>query len=58
MSEKNSIPCKWCGDQTTSLGTGECDRCWELRHRIEKDKELAEKMINKIFKISKSQRAI
>lgn len=44
MSEKKSIPCKWCGEQTTSLGTKECDRCWELRTRIEKNKVIAAKI--------------
>lgn len=37
--------CKWCGEDTPMLGTKECDRCWELRHRIENDMELAKKMM-------------
>jgi len=31
------MKCKWCGNETTMEGTQECDRCWELRHRIEDD---------------------
>ena len=37
--------CKWCGTETENTGTKECDRCWELRHRIEYDFELAKKMM-------------
>ena len=37
--------CKWCGGKTVNTGTKECDRCWELRHRIEYDMELAKKMM-------------
>jgi hypothetical protein len=37
--------CKWCGVDTTSLGTKECDNCWEMRHRIDNYPELAEKML-------------
>ncbi len=37
--------CKWCGGKTVNIGTKECDRCWELRHRIEYDMELAKRMM-------------
>ena len=42
--------CKWCGTETINTGTKECDRCWELRHRIEYDLELAKKMIAQFSK--------
>jgi len=35
-----------CGQKTNFTGTKECNRCWELRHRIETDVELAEKILN------------
>lgn len=41
------VDCKWCGNLTVNKGTKECDRCWELRHRIEMDPELA----NKIYRV-------
>ena len=37
--------CKWCGGKTVNTGTKECDRCWELRHRIENNMELAKMMM-------------
>jgi len=42
---EEQIPCKWCGTKTSMLGTKECDGCWELRHRIENDIDMAKKMI-------------
>jgi len=47
--------CKWCGGKTVNIGAKECDRCWELRHRIEGNMELAKKMI-KHFDKSMNQR--
>jgi len=44
-SDMEVTDCKWCGAETVNTGTKECDRCWELRHRIENDLELAKKMI-------------
>ena len=38
--------CKWCGQETDFTGTEECNRCWELRHRIESNMDLAETMLN------------
>ena len=38
------IYCKWCGVETYTLNE-ECDGCWELRHRIEHNMELAKKMM-------------
>lgn len=45
LKEMKTVKCKWCGTDTTMLGTRECDRCWELRSRIEADMVLAEKMM-------------
>lgn len=41
--------CKWCGDQTNNLETGECDRCWELARRINRDPKLAKKMLSDVW---------
>ena len=37
--------CKWCNEETDLVGIEECDRCYELRSRIEKDPVLAEIML-------------
>jgi hypothetical protein len=42
------IPCKICGEGTTALGTGLCDRCWELNTRIRSNFEIAIKIISMI----------
>jgi len=46
--------CKWCGDLTAMDGTKECDRCYELRTRIDDDPELAKKILEGQPKILKS----
>ena len=38
--------CNWCGQKTDFPGTKECNRCWELRHRIETEIELAAMIFN------------
>lgn len=43
-----TIPCKWCGKPTTYLGTKMCNRCYELSDRIERDPELAKRMIKEL----------
>jgi len=40
FSEK-IVSCKWCFQSTTNDGTCECDRCWEIRHRIENDLDIS-----------------
>ena len=45
-NETEICNCKWCGQKTDFTGTKECNRCWELRHRIESDMDLAETMLN------------
>lgn len=43
------IPCRLCGNGTVMLGTKLCDCCWELKARIERDPELAEKILNGVI---------
>ena len=47
--EKPTTPCKWCGTETTMLGTKDCDFCWEMHHRIEHKPAVAIKMLINIF---------
>jgi hypothetical protein len=59
LHNKNEIKvcnCKWCGQKTDFTGTKECGRCWELRHRIETDMELAEMILN-VFKAKKEMKS-
>ena len=44
-NETEVCNCKWCGQETDFTGTKECNRCWELSHRIETDIELADTML-------------
>jgi len=37
------MKCKWC--ETDIREGSECDGCWEMRHRVEMDLMLAEKMV-------------
>ena len=46
---QETVPCKWCGEPTPMLGTKECDRCYELRSRIEYDPALAVKIYTTLF---------
>jgi len=32
--QKETIPCKLCGEPTEMLGTKLCDFCWELEWRV------------------------
>lgn len=32
--EEDTVPCKWCAKPTFFLSTKECNRCWEIRHRL------------------------
>jgi hypothetical protein len=48
MSE--TIKCKFCGKSTVMQGTKQCDRCWEITHRlsdlIKGDPEIASKILS------------
>jgi hypothetical protein len=41
-----TVPCQICGQQTPMLGTKLCDRCRELKVRIEADPHLAVRILN------------
>jgi hypothetical protein len=43
--EEETVPCKICGTPTTFTGTELCNRCWELKSRIEMYPELARKIL-------------
>lgn len=40
-----TFPCRHCGKPTFMLGTKECDGCHELRIRVQRDPELALRML-------------
>lgn len=46
---EKTTPCKYCGRKTRSTGTKLCDKCWELKTRMEGDKERSIKIIFDIF---------
>ena len=41
--------CKWCGDDTTFLGTKECDGCHQIRVHATYNIEVARKIINALM---------
>ncbi len=45
---KETVLCKWCKCKTSFTDTKECDRCWDLRRKIEMNLKLAQTMIEKI----------
>jgi len=45
LDKRDRAKCKWCGSPDGRRGSRECDRCWELRHRIEDDMGLAQEML-------------
>lgn len=47
--ENETCECIWCGQETEFTGTKQCNRCWELSHRIEIHIALAERMLNRSF---------
>jgi predicted HAD superfamily Cof-like phosphohydrolase len=46
MNETPTVPCKWCRAPTWHTGTGCCDNCWELQHRIQGNPALAARILN------------
>jgi len=42
------MKCKWCDTEITE--GNECDNCWEMRHRMENDIALAEKILKALKK--------
>jgi hypothetical protein len=47
---QETTACKYCGEQTSMLGTKLCDPCWELGWRIEAAPELALEILTKLNK--------
>lgn len=45
------VECTVCGDLTNKLGTKLCDRCWELKSRIERHPTLAMKILGELDKV-------
>ena len=43
--ERPRVPCTICEEPTPYLGTKLCNRCWELKSRIEMDPEIARKIL-------------
>ena len=43
-----TVPCRICKDETPMLGTKLCDRCWELETRINRDPDLAERILTRL----------
>lgn len=44
------MPCNYCGSLTRMLGTQICDNCWSLRKKIEKNPEIARKILLNVLK--------
>ncbi len=45
---KVTVPCRYCETPTPYSGTGMCDRCWELEHRISTDPEIAARILEAV----------
>lgn len=45
---QETTECTLCNQETPMIGTKLCDRCWELKSRIEADPELARKILASI----------
>jgi hypothetical protein len=48
FTDAERVPCTICGKPTRMLGTKLCDGCWELRTRIERDPDIAHKILNNL----------
>ncbi len=46
-----TIPCKYCGDPTTYLGTKMCDPCFQLRSSLLYMKVRHPKVLGKMMKL-------
>lgn len=46
MNDTPTTPCKWCKADTWHTGTGCCDNCWELQHRIQGNPALAARILS------------
>lgn len=45
QGNNTTVACRLCGTATLMLGTKLCDRCYELETRIQRDPELALKIL-------------
>ena len=50
QEKRKKVFCKLCSNPTTCLETQLCDKCWELKTRIENDPKLAQKILDQINK--------
>lgn len=48
MKEDKTVDCLLCGGETTKIGTKLCDRCWELKTRIEANPTVARLVMRKL----------
>lgn len=46
MNDQPTVPCKWCKAPTWHTGSGCCDNCWELQHRIQGNPALAARILS------------
>lgn len=45
LDKLDMVKCDLCGAPTSFKGTRRCNRCWELETRIQRDPELARKIL-------------
>lgn len=48
MKDDKTVNCLLCGGKTTKIGTKLCDRCWELKTRIEANPIVARLVLRKL----------
>ncbi len=48
MVDRETVPCKICGDPTPMLETHLCDPCWELQFRMALDPERTAKVLDHV----------
>lgn len=41
----DTVPCKWCGKPTPMIGTKMCDAHYELSTRINRESDMAARML-------------
>lgn len=47
------VKCGLCGTMTSMLGTKRCDSCWELEGRIQRNPQLASKILGSLGYVSR-----
>ena len=43
------VPCKFCGEMTSMVGTKLCNFCWEIRYRARRNPKLALHIVLSVF---------